>query len=113
MSLHTIILIVGLLAIIFGAKKPFWGGLASVIVFSLLFYQYIATDFFLLMLITPIGFLFSMATAFTSFTILSGLKGKGNKTCSSYMSGFGVHHPGGIICSVKNGKEIKIVSIAW
>ena len=34
-------------------------------------------------------------------------------TCASFMSGFGVHHPGGIICSFKNGKEIKIVSAAW
>jgi hypothetical protein len=34
-------------------------------------------------------------------------------TCSSHMSGFGAHHPGGIICSVKNGKEIHIVSPAW
>ena len=113
MSLDTITFIVGLLAIIFGAKKPFIGGLAGVAVFSLLFYQYIATDFILVMLITPIGFLFSSAAALTSSIIFSGLKSKGNGTCSSYMSGFGVHHPGGIICSVKNGKEIKIVSIAW
>jgi hypothetical protein len=113
MSLQTIIFIVGLLAIIFGVKNPWFGGLAGLIVFLLLFYVDISTNIILLIVVTPIGFLFSLATAFASSIISSGLKSKGNMTCSSYMSGFGVHHPGGIICSVKNGKEIKIVSAAW
>ena len=113
MSLQTIIFIVGLLAIIFGVKKPWFGGLAGLIVFLLLFYVNISTNIILLIVIAPIGFLFSLATAFASSIISSGLKSKGNKTCSSYMSGFGAHHPGGIICSVKNGKEITIVSAAW
>ncbi len=113
MSLQTIIFIVGLLAIIFGAKKPWFGGLAGLIVFSLLFYADISTNIILVIVTAPIGFLFSLATAFASSIISSGIKGKGNKTCTSFMSGFGAHHPGGIICSVKNGKEITIVSAAW
>ena len=113
MSLQTIIFIVALLAVIFGVKKPWFAGLAGLVVFSLLFYVFISTNIFLLIAISPIGFLFSLATAFASSIIFSGLKSKGNLTCSSYMSGFGVHHPGGIICSVKNGREIKIVSAAW
>ena len=113
MNLQTIIFIVGLLAVIFGFKRPWLGGLAGLIVFSLLFYVDISTNILLLIVTAPIGFLFSLAAAFASSIISSGLKSKGNMTCSSYMSGFGVHHPGGIICAVKNGKEIKIISAAW
>ena len=113
MSLHTIVFVVGLIAVILGAKKPWVGGLAGFIAFSSLFYIDISTSIILLIVIAPIGFLFSLAAAFASSIISSGLKSKGNMTCSSYMSGFGVHHPGGIICSVKNGKEIQIVSAAW
>jgi hypothetical protein len=113
MSLHTVIFIVGLIAVIIGVKRPWLGGLAGLIAFSLLFYVDISTSIILLIVIAPIGFLFSLATAFASSIISAGLKGKGNMTCSSYMGGFGAHHPGGIICSVKNGKEIKIISAAW
>ena len=113
MSLHTIIFIVGLIAIIIGVKRPWLGGLAGLMAFSLLVYIDISRSIILLMAIAPIGFLFSLATAFASSIISSGLKSKGNMTCSSFMSGFGVHHPGGIICSVKNGREIQIVSAAW
>jgi len=113
MSLHTIIFIVGLIAVILGVKRPWLGGLAGLFVFSLLFYVDISTSIILLMVIAPIGFLFSLATAFASSIISSGLKSKVNMTCSSYMSGFGAHHPGGIICTVKNGREIQIVSAAW
>jgi len=113
MSLHTIVFIVGLLAVIIGVKRPWLGGLAGLIAFSLMFYVDISTSIILLVAIAPIGLLFSLATAFASSIISSGLKSKGNMTCSSFMSGFGVHHPGGIICSVKNGREIQIVSAAW
>ena len=113
MNLNTIVFVVGLLAVLFGAKKPWLGGCAGLIVFSLLFYIDISTNIILFIAITPIGFLFSLATAYASAIIWSGLRSKGNMTCSSFMSGFGAHHPGGIICSLKNGKEIKIVSAAW
>ena len=113
MSFHTIIFIVALLAAVIGAKRPFLGGLAGFIVLVLLYYMQISAHLILILVVAPLGSLFSLGTAFASAIIFSGLKSKGNKTCASYMSGFGVHHPGGIICSVKNGKEIKIVSIAW
>ena len=113
MSLHTIVFVVGLIAVIIGVKRPWLGGLAGLIVFSLLFYVDISTRIILLLAIAPIGFMFSLAAAFASSIISSGLKSKGNMACSSYMSGFGAHHPGGIICSIKNGKEIHIVSAAW
>ena len=113
MSLHTIIFIVALIAVIIGIKRPWLGGFTGLIVFSLLFYADISTNIILLTAIAPIGFLFSTAAAFTSSIFASGLKSKGNMACSSHMSGFGAHHPGGIICSVKNGKEIYIVSAAW
>jgi hypothetical protein len=113
MSLHTIVFVVGLIAVIIGVKRPWLGGFAGLIVFSLLFYVDISTRIILSLAIAPIGFLFSLASAFASSIISSGLKSKGNMACSSYMSGFGAHHPGGIICSVKNGKEIQIVSAAW
>ena len=113
MSLHTIVFIVGLLAVIIGVKRPWLGGLAGLIAFSLMFYVDISESIILLVVIAPIGFLFSLATAFASSIISSGLKSNGNMTCSSYMSGFGAHHPGGIICTVKNRKKIHIVSAAW
>ena len=113
MSLHTIVFIVGLIAVIVGSRKPWLGGIAGLIAFSLLIYIDISSSILLLIAISPIGFLFSLAAAFASSIISAGLKSKGNMTCSSYMSGFGAHHPGGIICTVKNGKEIQIVSAAW
>ena len=38
MSLHTIVFIVGLIAIIIGLKRPWLGGLAGLIAFTLMFY---------------------------------------------------------------------------
>jgi hypothetical protein len=113
MSLHTIVFIVGLIAVMIGARKPWLGGLAGLAAFSLLFYLDISSSIILLIVVAPIGFMFCLAAAFASSIIFSGLKSKGNMTCSSYMSGFGAHHPGGIICSVNDGREIQIVSAAW
>ena len=42
-----------------------------------------------------------------SVIIFSGLKGKGHKAGTTYVSGFGVHHPGGIILANGERKVLK------
>jgi len=44
MSLHTIVFIVGLIAVMIGAAKPWLGGLAGLAAFSLLFYLDISSS---------------------------------------------------------------------
>jgi hypothetical protein len=52
-------------------------------------------------------FLWGMAYGFVFSTIFSGLKGRGHSVGQTFRSGFGAHHPGGIILS---DEEIKILS---
>ena len=103
MNLSTIIFMVGLLGAIFGVKKPWFGGITGLLITPFLFYFYISPNIIPLVIVSIICFLLGLASGFASSIIFSGLKGKGHKPGTTYVSGFGVHHPGGIILS--NGER--------
>ena len=103
MSLSTIIFIVGLLGAVFGVKKPWMGGITGLLIGPSLFYFGISSNIIPLVIVTLICFLLGIACGFVSSILFSGLKGKGHKAGTTYVSGFGVHHPGGIILS--NGER--------
>ena len=107
MSLSTIIFIVLLLGVAVGVKNPWIGGVTALLIAPPIFYFSISSNVLLLVLITLICFLLSVASGFASFILFSGLKGKGHKPGTAYMSGFGVHHPGGIILSNGERKVLK------
>jgi hypothetical protein len=107
MDLSTIIFIVGLLGAILGVKKPWMGGITGLLIAPTLFYFSISSNIIPLVIVTLSCFLFGLATAFASFILFSGLKGKGHKAGTTYLSGFGVHHPGGIILSNGERKVLK------
>lgn len=103
MSLSTIIFIVLLLGAVSGIKNPWLGGIAALIIAPALFCLSISSNVIPLAIVSLICFLLSLACGCVSSIILSGLKGKGHKPGTTYISGFGVHHPGGIILS--NGER--------
>ena len=103
MNLSTIILIVGLLGVFLGIKRPWTGGIAGLLVAPFIFYFSISTHIVPLAIVTLICFLLGLACSLISSIIVAGLKGKGHKAGTAYISGFGVHHPGGIILS--NGER--------
>jgi hypothetical protein len=107
MDLSTIIFIVGLLGAILGVKKPWMGGITGLLIAPALFYFSISSNIIPLVIVTLICFLFGLATGYASSILFSGLKGKGHKAGTTYMSGFGVHHPGGIILSNGERKVLK------
>jgi hypothetical protein len=107
MSLSTIIFIVGLLGAILGVKKPWMGGVTGLLIAPSLFYFSISSNIIPLVIITLICSLFGLACSFASSILFSGLKGKGHKAGTTYVSGFGVHHPGGIILSNGERKVLK------
>ena len=55
---------------------------------------------------TLICFLSASVSVFVCFTIFSGLKGRGHNVGPTYISGFGAHHPGGIILSDEERKVL-------
>ncbi len=103
MSLSTILIIAGLLGATLGVKKPWIGGLAGFLIGPLLFYISISSNIIPLVMVTLFCFLLGLACGFVSSILIAGLKGKGHKAGTTYISGFGVHHPGGIILS--NGER--------
>ena len=56
---------------------------------------------------TLIFCLLGLAWGLICSIIFSGLKGKGHNTGPTYISGFGAHHPGGIILSDEERKALK------
>ena len=107
MSLSTIVFVVILLGATLGAKKPWMGGIAALIVGPSLFYFSISSKTIPLAIITLICFLIGIACGYVSSILLSGLKGRGHKAGTTYISGIGVHHPGGIILSNGERKVLK------
>ena len=107
MSLSTIVFIVALLGTLAGIKKPWMGGIAGLIIAPSLFYFSISSNIIPLVIVTLICSLFGLACSFASSILFSGLKGKGHKAGTTYVSGFGVHHPGGIILSNGERKVLK------
>ena len=107
MNLSTIVFIVLLLGAVSGLKNPWLGGIAGLFIAPSLFYFNISSNVIPLVIVALICFLLSFACGCVSFILLSGLKGKGHKAGTTYISGFGVHHPGGIILSNGERKVLK------
>ena len=107
MNLSTIIFIIGLLGAVFGVKRPWLGGFAGLFIGTSLFYLFISPNIIPVVIVSPIFFLLSAACGFICSIIYSGLKGKGKWNATTYMSGFGVHHPGGFILSNGERKVLK------
>jgi len=111
MSLSTIIFVVMLLGAILGVKKPWLGGITGLLIAPSLFYFSISSNIISLVIVTLNCFLLGLACGFASSILFSGLKGKGHKAGTTYFSGFGVHHPGGIILSNGERKGLKYKNI--
>ena len=48
-----------------------------------------------------------LACCFVCGLLISGLKGRGHNVGPTYLSGFGAHHPGGVILSDEERKVLK------
>ena len=56
---------------------------------------------------TLIFLLLGLACGFVTSIIFSGLNGSGHNVGPTFISGFGAHHPGGIILSDEERKALK------
>jgi len=114
MTLFIMLVVVSILGALIGAKKPWLGGIAGLVMAPFLSIFNLSLDVVALTICAVALFLMSVAYGFLSFMIISGLKGGGHNTGQTYMSGFGAHHPGGIILSdaelqVLRDKKIRYV----
>ena len=107
MNLSTIIFIVMVLGAGFGVKKPWMAGIPGILIAPSLFYFNISTNLIPLAIVTLICILLGLACGTVCSILISGLKGRGHKAGTTYISGFGVHHPGGIILSNGERKVLK------
>jgi len=103
MCLSTIVFLAMLLGALAGIKNPWAGGAAGLTISLPLFYFHISTVFSSLIIVTLACTLLGLAAGLACSIIISGLHGKGHKTGTTYISGFGVHHPGGFVLS--NGER--------
>ena len=107
MSIYTIVFIVSFLGAIIDLKKTSWaGGIAGIITAPFLMYFSISSNILLIAIGMLIFFLLGLAFGFVCSIIYSGLKGSGHNTGPTYGSGFGAHHPGGIILSDEERKGL-------
>jgi len=107
MCLSTIIFLALLLGALAGAKNPWAGGIAGLAISSLFFYFHISTDLGFLIIVALTCTLLGLASGFACSILIAGLNGKGHKAGTTYISGFGVHHPGGFILSNGERKVLK------
>lgn len=105
MSLFTMIFIVSFCGAIIGAKKPWLGGLPGLLMVPLLIYFNISLNIIPLIFNMLFLCILGLAYGFISSIIFSGLKGGGPTVDSTYIMGFGAHHPGGIILSAGERQE--------
>ena len=112
MSLFTMIFIICFLGAIIGLKKPWIGGIPGLLMAPFMIYFFISSNIITIFTGTLIFLLLGLACGFICSIIYSGLKGSGHNIYPTYGSGFGAHHPGGIIISEEkykmlNGRNIK------
>ncbi len=103
----TMLFIVCILGALMGVRKPWMGGIAGLLATPFLFFSGISQNVTILILNILIFFLLSAAYGFMSFIIISGLKGGRHNVGQTYISGFGAHHPGGIILTDEELKTLK------
>ena len=107
MSIFTVIFFVGFLGVIIGAKRSWLGGIAGAIMTSLFFLSGISFSIAPAIIGALVLFLFGSACGMACSIALSGLKGGGHNIGPTYISGFGAHHPGGIILSDEECNGLK------
>ena len=107
MSLSTILIIAGLLGALLGVNKPWKGGITGLLIAPSLFYFFISSNTILLCIVAIFCFFLSLACGLVCSILISGLKGKGHKAGTTYVGGFGAHHPGGIILANGERKVLK------
>ena len=107
MTIFAMLFVVSILGALFGVKKPWLGWIAGLLVAPVLFLSGIQLDIITLIGCTLFFVLLSAAYGYMSFIIFSGLKGGGHNVGQTYVSGFGAHHPGGIILSEEGLKILK------
>jgi len=107
MCLSTIIFLALLLGALAGIKNPWAGGVVGLTISPLLFYFHISTVFSSLIIVTLACTLLGLASGFACSLFIAGLHGKGHKAGTTYISGFGVHHPGGFVLSNGERKVLK------
>lgn len=113
----TILLIGSILGAVFGARKPWMGGVAGLLAAPTLFYFSTSLGMTSTIVGALVFVLLSTAYGYIASILISGLKGGGHNTGQTYVSGFGAHHPGGIILSdeelkgVADTNKIKRVAI--
>ena len=107
MSLSTILIIAGLLGAVLGVKKPWMGGFTGLLIAPSLLYIYVSSNPIFLIIVALFCFFFSLACGFVSSIITAGLKGRGHKAGTTYIGGFGAHHPGGLILANGERKVLK------
>lgn len=98
MDLSTVVLITGLSGAVFGCRKPWLGGAAGLLTAPVL---YLDSSFGILfsIILTLLFGLLALASGLAGSMLLAGLRGKAFNTGPTYVSGFGVHHPGGLFLS--------------
>jgi hypothetical protein len=107
MSFSTIIFIVSFIGAIIGLKKIWMGETAGLLIAPFLFYFSISSNIIPIVIGTLTFSLLGFACGFVCSIIFSGLKGRGHNVGPAYISGFGAHHPGGIILSDEERKVLK------
>ena len=107
MSFFTMTFIVSILGAIIGVIKPWMGGIPGLLIAPFLFYFSTSIDIIPLIISMLLLFLFGLAYGCMASIIFSGLKGRGHSVGQTFRSGFGAHHPGGMILS---DEDIKTMS---
>ena len=116
MSVFTVIFVIGFLGVIIGIKKSWLGGIAGALIASLFFHSGVSLAIAPAVIGALVLFLFGSACGMACSIALSGLKGGGHNVGPTYISGFGAHHPGGIIlsdeeCNAPKGSMLKHIVV--
>lgn len=111
MSISTIIFIVSFLGAAIGVKKPWMGGIPGLLIVPFLFYFSIPSNIILIVISMLFFSLLGISCGFVCSIILSGLNGRGHNVGPTCLSGFGAHHPGGIILSDRERQVLKDTNI--
>jgi hypothetical protein len=98
MDLSTVMLIAGLAGIVIGSRRPWLGGAAGLFTAPLLYLDSSSSILFSIILSLLLGLL-GLASGIAGSMFLAGLRGKAFDAGPTYVSGFGVHHPGGLFLS--------------
>lgn len=107
MSYLLMLFVVSIFGALIGIKKPWMGGVAGLVFAPLPFLFSTPLNTVALAVSALIFIALSAAYGLLSFMVISGLKGGGHNIGQTCISGFGAHHPGGIILTDEELKMLK------